>query len=73
MATFKLTSTTKVGKENCYHYVSDKGVKVSFHAHPTAAWNWIIVEGQQRIATKVISAVLQTRFDKELMKSVEVK
>ena len=71
--TFKLVETTKEGKENYYHYASDKGVKVAFHAHPTEAWCWVILEGERKVANKVIKAVLETCFDKTKMQTISVK
>lgn len=44
--TYTLTKTEDlvVGKktEQKYTYESDKGGTVTFHAHPTRAWNWVI-------------------------------
>ncbi|MGO7674858.1 hypothetical protein ACC685_33385 [Rhizobium ruizarguesonis] len=62
MTAFKLIQTTREGKEDVYHYEAEDGRKVVFHAHPTKAWNWIIVEGDRDTANAVILAACEAGF-----------
>jgi hypothetical protein len=72
MKTFTLKQTTKVGKEDCYHYETAGGEKVTFHADPARAWTWFILEGARKTALALIDAVLDTGFDETKMQTVTV-
>lgn len=73
MKTFHLKQITKVGKEDCFHYETAAGEKVTFHAHPKIAWSWLILEGVRKTALDVIEAVLETRFDDAKMKTITIR
>ena len=62
MTVFQLIETTKVGTEDCYHYAAEDGQKVTFHAHPTTAWNWCILEGERQTASAIINAACEAGF-----------
>jgi hypothetical protein len=72
MRAFTLKQTTKVGKEDCYHYEGADGAKVAFHAHPTKAWNWIILEGERRTAHLLIEAACHAGFKPEGLATLKV-
>ena len=68
---FKLTAKSKieiattyrkkpfVKTEDVYTYESDDGAKVTFHSHPTKAWNYVLVaESTNDAGRKVASDVI---------------
>ncbi len=67
MRKFTLTETTREGKEDVYHYEAENGEKVAFHAHPTRAWYWVIVEGDKATADALILAACEAAFVAEKM------
>lgn len=67
MTAFKLIQTSREGKEEVYHYEAEDGRKVTFHAHPTKAWHWVIVEGDKATADALILAACEAGFDPDRM------
>jgi hypothetical protein len=73
--------TVKAGKkmktEEAYFYQGSNGAKVAFHAHPTRAWNWVLVpEGSnelgQVMANAVIDEFCRVGAEPEAIKSLSV-
>lgn len=62
MATFRLTETTKVGREDCYRFESDDGRTAVFHADTERAWHWVILEGDRSVVEKVIEQCCELGF-----------
>lgn len=69
--TFKtpVQSEHKTHEESYEYAVGDKVLK--FHAHPTRAWNWVILEGStldRKTALKVIDGACDAGFVADDMK-----
>lgn len=73
MTVFNLTQTTKAGNEDCYHYEAADGRKVAFHADPSQAWQWIIIEGEKKTAEAVITAACVAGFRPDDMAALTIK
>jgi hypothetical protein len=62
-ATSKVTFTLKHKTDDkmnpVYTYEGSDGSIVKFQSHPTKAWNYIIHEGDQKLANKVIEAYIE--------------
>lgn len=59
----KVGKSTK--KEEVYCYRDNKGEEIKFHAHPTKAWNWVIVNGDPKKADKLINAFLEVGMSRK--------
>lgn len=73
MTGFTLTETTKVGREDCYHYEGENGQTVVFHADPTTAWNWIILDGDREVVERVIERCCEVGFRPEAIRSFDIE
>jgi hypothetical protein len=72
MTEFNLVETTKVGREDCYHYESEDGQKAVFHADTDRAWHWIIVDGDRAVVEKVIERCCELGFRPDDIESFDV-
>lgn len=72
MAEFRLVETTKVGREDCYHFEGDDGQTAVFHADTDRAWQWIIVDGDRSVVDKVIERCCELGFVPNEIESFEV-
>ena len=57
--------------EETYEYEVN-GQFVKFHAHPTRAWNWVILAGDPKLTSKVISAACKAGFELDEMKVLDI-
>ncbi|MNK65506.1 hypothetical protein D3C87_848030 [compost metagenome] len=64
-----VTSQYRKTEETYEYKVGEETVK--FHAHPTKAWNWVILGGKQELATKVIKAACAACFESEALKTLK--
>ncbi|NTF17303.1 hypothetical protein G6L37_02505 [Agrobacterium rubi] len=72
MAEFRLVDTTKVGREDCYHFEGDDGQIAAFHANTDMAWHWVIVAGDPAIVEKVIEKCCDLGFVPDEIAAFEV-
>jgi hypothetical protein len=72
MTTFTLTETTKVGREDCYHYEGEDGQAAVFHADTDRAWHWVIVDGDRAVVEKVIGRCCDLGFRPDDIAEFEV-
>ena len=49
------------------------GQFVKFHAHPTKAWNWVILAGDPALVKKVIDAQSKVGFELDDIKELTLK
>lgn len=71
---FKQTATSKDEKdgETIYEF-SDGERTVAFKAHHTQAWNWIVLKGDRKLASKVIDAWSKNMMERHLPGSPAAK
>lgn len=75
IATLVAITQTQIGKksEETYEYIIGTD-KVKFHAHPTRAWNWVVVQQTNpKLTSKVINAMCEAGFEPDSIKTLTLQ